>query len=57
MMQTIIGSTGVIGTELAKLLPQFTSDIRLVSRNPQAVTGKEELVPADILPQKVLAWL
>ena len=48
-MQTIIGSTGIIGTEVAKALPAYTDKIRLVSRNPKPVTGKEELVSADIL--------
>ena len=37
-MQTILGSTGVIGNELAKALPQYTNKIRLVSRNPKKLT-------------------
>jgi len=36
-MQTILGAGGVIGTELAKSLPQFTDRIRLVSRHPRKV--------------------
>lgn len=48
-MQTILGSTGSIGTELARILPEYTSDIRLVSRNPSAISGKEELVSADLM--------
>jgi nucleoside-diphosphate-sugar epimerase len=47
-MQTILGSGGIIANHLAKSLPVYTNDIRLVSRNPKAVTGKEELVPADL---------
>lgn len=47
-MQTILGSGGVIGNNLALALPSYTSEIRLVSRNPKAVTGKEELVKADL---------
>ncbi len=48
-MQTILGSTGAIGTELASVLPRFTDDIRLVSRNPQPVSGHEQLASANLL--------
>jgi NAD dependent epimerase/dehydratase family enzyme len=34
-MLTILGSGGAIGNELAKSLRHYTSDIRLVSRNPK----------------------
>lgn len=35
-MQTILGSSGQIGQELAKeLYKNYTHDIRLVSRNPR----------------------
>jgi len=34
-MQTILGAGGVIGNYLAKELPAFTDEIRLVSRNPK----------------------
>jgi len=47
-MQTILGSGGIIANHIAKSLPAYTSSIRLVSRNPKAVTGKEELVSADL---------
>jgi nucleoside-diphosphate-sugar epimerase len=47
-MQTILGSGGIIANHLAKALPEYTKDIRLVSRNPKAVTGEEELVSADL---------
>lgn len=47
-MQTILGSGGIIAKHLATSLPLYTSNIRLVSRNPKAVTGKEELVQADL---------
>ena len=46
-MQTILGSTGIIGTELAKSLTQYTNKIRLVSRNPKNVNPTDELVLAD----------
>jgi len=47
-MQTILGSGGIIANNLAKSLPLYTEKIRLVSRNPKAVTGKEELISADL---------
>jgi len=48
-MQTILGSGGAIGIELAKSLKEFTTDIRLVSRNPQKVNPDDELIAADLL--------
>jgi len=47
-MQTILGSTGIIGTELAKALTQNTDKIRLVSRNPKRVNPTDQLVIADL---------
>jgi nucleoside-diphosphate-sugar epimerase len=48
-MQTILGSTGIIGRLLAKELLQHTNKIRLVSRNPNKVNTGDELVKADLL--------
>jgi nucleoside-diphosphate-sugar epimerase len=48
-MQTIIGSTGPIGTALARELKNYTGKIRLVSRNPRKVNGDDELFSADVL--------
>jgi nucleoside-diphosphate-sugar epimerase len=48
-MQTILGSGGAIGTELAKALIKYTSEIRLVSRNPVKVNDTDELLSADLL--------
>jgi len=48
-MQTILGSGGAIGVELAKALKEFTDEIRLVSRNPQKVNATDQLFPADLL--------
>lgn len=48
-MQTILGSGGAIGTELAKALRTYTSDIRLVSRNPKKVNPGDELMSADLM--------
>lgn len=42
-MQTILGSGGAIGTELAKHLTNYTGQIRLVSRNPKKVNLTDEL--------------
>jgi len=47
-MQTILGSTGIIGTELAGALTQYTDKIRLVSRNPKRVNPTDQLVIADL---------
>lgn len=47
-MQTILGAGGAIGTELAKALSSYTSEIRLVSRNPQKVNAGDHLFPADL---------
>ncbi|RRG17416.1 NAD-dependent epimerase/dehydratase family protein [Weissella viridescens] len=49
-MQTILGSNGQIGQELAKALyAEYTHDIRLVSRKPHQVHATDELVAADLL--------
>jgi len=53
-MQTILGSGGAIGIELAKALKEFTSEVRLVSRNPQKVNTTDELLSADLLNQNDL---
>jgi nucleoside-diphosphate-sugar epimerase len=54
MKQTILGANGTIGSVLAKELSQFTSDIRLVSRNPQKVNPGDELFPADLSDPSVV---
>ncbi|MDY0081646.1 MAG: NAD-dependent epimerase/dehydratase family protein [Ignavibacteriaceae bacterium] len=51
-MQTILGSTGVIGTGLAKSLTQYTDKIRLVSRNPKLVNPTDQLVAADLTDER-----
>lgn len=47
-MQVILGANGSIGVELAKSLTQYTSDIRLVSRNPRKVNETDQLFSADL---------
>ncbi len=48
-MQTILGSNGVIGTNLAKALMQYDKDIRLVSRNPKKIIETDNILSADLL--------
>ncbi len=47
-MQVILGSGGIIGNGLAKILPQYTDKVRLVSRHPSAMNKNDELVKADL---------
>ncbi len=47
-MQTILGSGGAIGVEVAKALTDYTDKIRLVSRNPKKVNDLDELFVADL---------
>lgn len=47
-MQTILGSGGAIGIELAKSLKSYSDEIRLVSRHPKKVNETDSLFPADL---------
>lgn len=47
-MQTIIGAGGGIGIPLARELNKFTSEIRLVGRNPKKINNTDELFQADV---------
>jgi len=47
-MQTILGSGGAIGIELAKALTEYTNDIRLVSRHPKKVNETDDLMTGDL---------
>jgi nucleoside-diphosphate-sugar epimerase len=47
-MQTILGASGAIGTELAKSLKNHTDQIRIVSRKPKKANDSDELFPADL---------
>lgn len=47
-MQTILGSGGSIGVELAKALTNYTNAIRLVSRNPRKENETDETMSADL---------
>ncbi|MCJ0743128.1 NAD-dependent epimerase/dehydratase family protein [Pedobacter montanisoli] len=52
-MQTILGANGQIAEELAKELKRnYTSDIRLVSRNPKKVNDTDTLFTANLLDSK-----
>lgn len=48
MKQTILGAGGAIGIELAKALPSYTTEIRLVGRNPKKINTTDELHKADL---------
>lgn len=48
-LHTILGSTGNIGTALAKDLLKNTDNIRLVSRNPSKINPKDQLMKAEFL--------
>ena len=48
-MQTVLGASGQIGTGLAhELHSHYTTDIRLVSRNPKKLHDSDELRSADL---------
>ncbi|MEP2240282.1 MAG: NAD-dependent epimerase/dehydratase family protein [Maribacter sp.] len=52
-MQTILGANGQIAIELAKeLKKKYTSNIRLVSRNPIKVNDTDTLFSANLLDKK-----
>jgi len=49
-MQTILGANGQIAEELARELHRnFTTDIRLVSRNPKKINDTDQLFPANLI--------
>ncbi|MDR0225425.1 MAG: NAD-dependent epimerase/dehydratase family protein [Burkholderiaceae bacterium] len=49
-MQTILGANGQIATELARALRREHADaLRLVSRHPRKVDGRDDLASADLL--------
>jgi nucleoside-diphosphate-sugar epimerase len=47
-MHTILGATGPVGTALAKALLAYTTNIRLVSRNPKKINETDQLFAADL---------
>lgn len=50
MMQTILGANGQIAAALARELhAHYTTDIRLVSRNPKKIHETDHLFPANLL--------
>ncbi len=48
-MQVILGAGGVIGNELAVVLPAYADEIRLVSRTPTKVIESNETFAADLV--------
>lgn len=52
-MQTILGANGQIAEELAKELHRnYTTDIRLVSRNPKKINDTDQLSSANLLDEQ-----
>jgi len=51
-MQVILGSGGIIATELAKQLREYEPRLRLASRNPKQVNDTDEVVTADLTQQE-----
>jgi len=47
-MQVILGAGGVIGSGLARILPDYTPTVRLVSRNPQKLIPSNDVFAADL---------
>ena len=54
-MQTILGSGGAIANHLAKELKKYSSEIRLVSRNPKKVNETDETFPADLTNKELVS--
>ena len=48
MKQTILGAGGSIGIELCKSLKEYTSNIRLVNRNPIKIHPTDDVFAADL---------
>jgi nucleoside-diphosphate-sugar epimerase len=53
-MQTILGSGGAVGIELAKELKKYTDKVRLVARNPEKVNDDDDVFPANLLDKKLI---
>jgi nucleoside-diphosphate-sugar epimerase len=55
-MQTILGATGQIAVELARELARnYTTELRLVSRNPRKVNEADNLAAANLLDKEQTA--
>jgi len=55
-MQTILGSGGAIGIELAKALNEYSTDLRLVSRNPKKVNDSSIVYVTVGFPYAYKTW-
>ena len=53
-MQTILGAGGAIANHLAKELKNYSTEIRLVSRNPKKVNDTDEIFSADLLNKELI---
>lgn len=54
-MHTILGATGPVGTALAHALRSYTTNIRLVSRNPKKLAETDQLFAADLTNKDAVA--
>jgi uncharacterized protein YbjT (DUF2867 family) len=45
---SVIGGNGTIGAETVRSLVELGHDVRILQRNPRAVTGRESLVKIDV---------
>jgi nucleoside-diphosphate-sugar epimerase len=54
-LQTILGAGGSIGLELARILPDYSDRVRLVSRNPKKLLPSNEPYAADLLNARQVA--
>lgn len=53
-MNTILGSSGPVGKNLARELANYTDNIKLVSRKPKKVNQSDLLFPADLTNKEEL---
>lgn len=55
-MQTILGANGQIAEELARELHKnFTTELRLVSRNPKKINNSDQLFAANLMDPEATA--
>jgi len=49
MVQTILGSGGIIGMEASFCLMQYSKTVRQVSRKPKKINDSDQIFPADLI--------
>ncbi|MEW6508687.1 MAG: NAD-dependent epimerase/dehydratase family protein [Bacteroidota bacterium] len=53
-MQTILGAGGGAGTEITREIANYSREIRVVSRNPQKVNNRDQLLKVDLTDPQLL---